>query len=73
VCCINEGIDPVGQCCTSQEHCCGSACCVSERQVCDFRFLMCVTCRAAGEFCNELIVCCPGLRCDIAAQECVAA
>jgi hypothetical protein len=71
VCCINAGIDPVGSCCSSQERCCGSACCTGERGVCDFRFLMCVTCHGADDFCNELTVCCPGLRCDVGAQKCV--
>jgi hypothetical protein len=71
VCC--RGVDPVGACCASRERCCGGHCCVGERQVCDFRFTMCVTCRAAGEFCNGLIVCCPGLRCDLGGGACVPA
>jgi hypothetical protein len=71
VCCL--GFDAVGACCASRERCCGGHCCTGERQVCDFRFTMCVTCREAAEFCNELIVCCPGLRCDVAAGACVPA
>jgi hypothetical protein len=71
VCCL--GLDPDGACCASRERCCGGHCCVGARQVCDVRFTMCVTCRAAGEFCNELIVCCPGLRCDVSAGSCVPA
>jgi hypothetical protein len=71
VCCL--GLDPVGACCASRERCCGGHCCIGKRSVCDFRFTMCVTCRAQGEFCNELIVCCPGLRCDVGGGACVLA
>jgi hypothetical protein len=27
--------------------------------------------QTAGDFCNELTVCCPGLRCDVGGQQCV--
>jgi hypothetical protein len=69
-CCL--GLNPVGVCCASRDRCCGGDCCVGERRVCDFRFTMCVTCRTAGEFCNELIVCCPGLRCDVSGGACIS-
>jgi hypothetical protein len=71
VCCL--GLDPVGACCASRERCCGGHCCAGKRSVCDFRFTMCVTCRARGEFCNELTVCCPGLRCNVGGGACVKA